>query len=106
MVRAIDMQQVITQAFPVEKVQQTQQQHPDIQQRYFDLKLNEEQRILREKVKNSEETHGAKITDRESRQGERQETGKRSASGEQPQQTEKASSSLMGEEGSIIDVKA
>lgn len=106
MVRAIDMQQVITQAFPVEKVQQTQQQHPDIQQRYFDIKLNEEQRILREKIKNTEEARGTKITDRESKQGERQEAGKRNAAGEQEQQAEKTASSLISEEGSIIDIKA
>jgi hypothetical protein len=106
MVRAIDMQQVITQAFPVEKVQQTQQQHPDIQQRYFDIKLNEEQRILREKIKNTEDTRETKITDRESKQGERQETGRRKAPGEQEHQTEKTDSSIMKEEGSIIDIKA
>ena len=53
MVRAIDAQQVILQSNMAEKVQQIQQQNPDMQQRYFALHLSEQDRLLREKVKQS-----------------------------------------------------
>lgn len=106
MVRAIDMQQVITQAYPVEKVQQTQQQHSDIQQRYFDVKLNEEQRLLREKVKTSEEAREAKITEQEGRKGQQREMEKRKDTGHQDKSKPGETADLLSDEGTFIDIKA
>ncbi|MDQ5988361.1 MAG: hypothetical protein CSYNP_04121 [Syntrophus sp. SKADARSKE-3] len=105
MVRAIDMQQVITQAYPVEKVQQTQQQHSDIQQRYFDTKLNEEQRLLREKVKNSEEARQAKITEQE-RKGQQRDMEKRKDSDRQDVDKSGETATFLSDEGTFIDIKA
>ena len=51
MVRAIDAQQVILQSNMAEKVQQIQQQNPDMQQRYFALQLSEEDRSVKRKSK-------------------------------------------------------
>lgn len=68
MVRAIDAQQVIMQSNMVEKVQQIQQQNPDMQQRYFALHLSEEDRLLREKVKQSEESEKAEIKEKKERE--------------------------------------
>jgi hypothetical protein len=106
MVRAIDMQQVITQAYPVEKVQQTQQQHSDIQQRYFDVKLNEEQRLLREKIKNSEEAHGGKITEKEEGRAQQREAGKRKEPDQQDLNKPQEAADYLSDEGTIIDIKA
>jgi hypothetical protein len=106
MVRAIDMQQVITQAYPAEKVQQTQQQHADIQQRYFDLKLNEEQKLLREKITDAEEARGTKISEKEGGRGEQREMGKRKGAGQKDAGKAKGTAELLSDEGSIIDIKA
>jgi len=76
MVRAIDAQQLITQLHPMEKVQQIQQQHGDMQQRYFQLELSEQDRISREKVKQSEESEKAIIKEREERKNKQQSKGK------------------------------
>jgi hypothetical protein len=71
MVRAIDAQQVILQSSTAEKIQQIQQQNPDMQQRYLALHLSEEDRLLREKVKQSEESEKAAIKEREERESGR-----------------------------------
>ena len=76
MVRAIDAQQSIIQMHPAEKVQQIQQQHGDMQQRYFQLELSEQDRIFREKVKQSEESEKAIIKEKEEQKDKRQGKGK------------------------------
>lgn len=74
MVRAIDAQQSILQSHQMEKVQNVQQQHADMQQRYFNLQLTEERRLQKEKVKDlehKEATHAIKDTfDREEKKRE------------------------------------
>ena len=60
MVRAIDIQQSILQTSAAEKIQQIQQQHADMQQRYFQLKLSEEDRLAQEKIRQFEEAEKAK----------------------------------------------
>jgi len=54
-----------------EKIQQIQQQNPDMQQRYFALHLSEEDRLSREKVKQSEESKKAAIKEKEERESGR-----------------------------------
>jgi len=71
MLRAVDMQQVLLQSHTSEKVQQTLQQHPDRQQRYFELHLQEEKKLLKEKVKDSEEVDHAAIHEQQEREGRR-----------------------------------
>ncbi len=61
MLRPIDLQQILTQSNSMERVQQAQQQHPDMQQRYFSVQLSEERKQLKETVKNTEETEKSKI---------------------------------------------
>lgn len=69
MLRAIDAQQIIAQITQAEKVQQVQQQHPEMQQRYFEARLSEENRLMQKKIKDAEETRKAIVTDREQRKG-------------------------------------
>ena len=56
MVRAIDAQQIILQSSVMEKIQQVQQQNPDMQQKYFALRLSEQDRLLKEEVNESDES--------------------------------------------------
>lgn len=71
MVRAIDAQQSILQSGIVEKLQQAQQQNPDMQQRNIALNLSEEDRLLKATVKQSEETEKAEIKEKEERESGR-----------------------------------
>ena len=61
MLRPVDLQQILTQSNSMERVQQAQQQHPDMQQRYFSVQLSEERKLLKETVKDAEETEKSKI---------------------------------------------
>jgi len=61
MLRGIDVKQVFLQTNSVERVQQTQQQHPDMQQRYLEIQIGEEKKLQKENVHNSEETEKARI---------------------------------------------
>jgi len=71
MVRAIDVQQSILQTTSLEKIQQIQQQHADMQQRYYQLKLSEEDRLAQEKVNQFKEADKAKIRKKEDSQDKR-----------------------------------
>lgn len=79
MVRAIDLQQSILQTSSTEKIQQIQQQHSDMQQRYIQLHLSEEDRLAREKVNHFKETDKAKIRDREEKQNKQKGMGQNPA---------------------------
>jgi hypothetical protein len=71
MVRAIDIQQSILQVSSTEKIQQIQQQHADMQQRYFHLQLSEEDRLAKEKVNSFKEADQAKIRKKEENESKR-----------------------------------
>lgn len=104
MVRPIDVQQVIIQSNPVEKIQQTQQRHPDMQQRYFDIELQKERASNKEKIKESQRIEQQPIKDDEKRQGWRGDEGgaqmKREGHEEQGQQEE-----TTDKQGRYVDVK-
>ena len=68
MVRSLDVQQVLLQSSTVERVQQVQQQQADVQQNHFGGQLAEEQRALREKVKDLAETERLMIKEKEERE--------------------------------------
>lgn len=71
MVRPLDLQQIILQSNPVEKIQQAQQKHPEMQQRQFDLELAEEKKLQQEKTRQLHESEQARIRREEQRQGRR-----------------------------------
>jgi len=100
MVRAVDMQQVLLQSHSSEKVQQVQQQHPDKQQRYFELQLQEEKKLLREQVKDPEEIERASIRDREEREGRR---GARDGNSKGSERSDEAAGD--NEEGHRINIR-
>jgi len=105
MVRPIDMNQGITQAYATEKVQKVQQEHPDMQQRYFSLQLQEEKKRQSEKVPDTEEAK-KKIID--AHQEKNREKNKK-RSDKNPNHVEDghdADSSMMPEQGAHIDIEA
>jgi hypothetical protein len=67
MVTPLDRAQNILQSNATERVQQVQQQHPDMQQRYFDIQLSQERKKMLQKVKESEEMERARIKEEEGR---------------------------------------
>jgi hypothetical protein len=71
MLRAVDVQQVLLQSSSVERVQQTQQQQSDMQQRYFEVQTGEEKKISKEKIKHSEEAEHAEIKKEEEKRRKR-----------------------------------
>ncbi len=63
MAGAIDLQHSVLQAPAADKVQQAHQQHPDMQQRYFSLQMNEDRKLRKEKINRSDDAEKALIRD-------------------------------------------
>jgi hypothetical protein len=101
MVRAIDAQHVILQSTMTEKVQQIQQQNPDMQQRYFALELSEQDRHLKAKVKDSEESEKSLIKEKQDHENERKNK-KRNAT-DNPEALAQAEDGE--DEGGLINIK-
>jgi hypothetical protein len=59
MVNLIERQ--ILQSKIIDRIQQIQQQHPDMQQQYFEIQLNQERRKMVKKVNESKEMYKARI---------------------------------------------
>lgn len=68
MVSAIERQ--ILQSQVMERIQQVQQQHPDMQQQYFKIQFGQERRKLKKKVNESDMIHNATVGEEE---GEKQQ---------------------------------
>ena len=71
MLRAVDVQQILLQTTSLERIQQTQQQQSDLQQRYVAVHSSEEKKTLKEKVKESDETEKGRIQREEERERKR-----------------------------------
>lgn len=68
MLKAIDVQQVIIQLDQTAKVQHVLQQHPEMQQRYLDIQTREQQKLMKQTIKNAEEAKQATIRENEKRE--------------------------------------
>ena len=105
MVRSLDVQQIILQSNAVERVQQVQQQHPDLQQRYFGDQLNKEKSLLREKVKDLEESERLMIKEEE-RHPKRKKNSKGSKQKREKEDASDVSNDLSTDEvGGKVDIK-
>ncbi|MCG6535759.1 MAG: hypothetical protein L7F78_13935 [Syntrophales bacterium LBB04] len=93
MVSAIEKQ--VLQSQVLDRIQQVQQQHPDMQQQYFNIQLSQERRKLKKKVNESEQIYHARISEddwerqqkdepREQEAPEQEVDGKASAEQKQP----------------------
>lgn len=103
--RSLDVNQVILQTNAVERVQQVQQQHPDVQQRYFKDQLRKEEKELKEKVKDTRNTENPVIDekDRRNRQEGRSEGEKGQKSKEDADNKDQMF--LADECGGTVDIK-
>jgi hypothetical protein len=105
-VRPIEMNQGIMQAHATEKIQKIQQQHPDMQQRYFSLQLQEEHKRQREKVSDAEEAK-KKIIDAQQEKNRESKNKDSDNTGKHCEDDYNVDSSLMPEQGDHhIDIKA
>ncbi|MDX9746210.1 MAG: hypothetical protein WCX84_09265 [Syntrophales bacterium] len=105
MVRPVDAQQSILQSHAMEKVQNVQQQHGDMQQRYFNLQLQEERRLQKERVKDLEKKDAPVIRDSFRHEGKKRET----RDGHEPEEQDLPPAEHPEDEpvpGSHIDIKA
>jgi hypothetical protein len=75
MMKGIDAQQIVTQTYMTEKVQQVQQRQADMQQRYFDVQLAEERRRLQEKIQQAEDAEKAKLREKKHERDKEKEHG-------------------------------
>jgi len=113
MLRGIDVKQVFLQTNSVEKVQQTQQQHPDMQQRYLEIQLNEEKKVQKEQVNYSGEAEKARIGQKKEEEqrkgapkGEQKRNPDEEAGGTGQAQNEESQDKLDGRAGPThIDIK-
>ena len=76
MTSSIDRQQSILQSNIMERIQQVQQQHPDMQQRYFENHLSQERIRKLHKVNNFDEMEYVHLRDKEEKGQHKQQQGK------------------------------
>lgn len=69
MVSAIEKQ--VLQSQVMERIQQVQQQHPDMQQQYFKIQFDQERRKLKKKVNESDQIHHSAVDGEEDRKREK-----------------------------------
>jgi len=110
MLRATDIQQILIQSNSMERVQQAQQQHADMQQRYFSVQLSEERKNLKETVKTTQETAKSKIKNKEEEEKQqKRENREDTYSGKAEMAHEKDTSEKIEHDridhGGLIDIK-
>jgi hypothetical protein len=106
MLRAVDVQQVLIQTTSVERLQQAQQQQSDLQQRYIALHASEEKKLLKEKVKESDETEKARIQREEERERKRKMTRDHQKAEDKPRQSPLEETPLEEGMGGRINIRA
>jgi hypothetical protein len=105
MLRATDLQQILIQSNSIERVQQTQQQNSDMQQRYFSVQLSEERKHIKETVKKTEETEKAKIKNEEEKEKHQKKAKNDEEHGEKRKVKQENSAADTSEHGGLIDIK-
>jgi hypothetical protein len=90
----------------MEKVQNVQQQHPDMQQRYLNIQLTEERRLQKEKVKDLEKKDEAVIKDTFDREEKKREMKDQHAKEDQESLDPDENPDEEPLPGSHIDIKA
>ena len=104
MLTAVDVQQILLQSNTVQKVQQTQQQHPETEQKYLALHLNEARKLEQEKVHNAEEAERVQLRDKEERRQRKKMAPERPPPGEQKRRETEGQSSPE-EQGEYVDIR-
>jgi len=100
------MQQILLQTTVVEKVQQVQQQHADVEKKLFAMHLQDDLDQRKKAVQDTKESEKAVI--REEDKGKRQKSGKRLASPKDGEQGKQPVHETLEEreQGRIVDLIA
>lgn len=104
MLRAVDVQQILLQTNPVERIQQTQQQQSDMQQRHFAVEVGLEKKIMEEKVKVADETERSSIK-REEEEKKKRHSKSSTSDHEHPAEAAGKDATDDKPQGRLIDVK-
>jgi len=105
MVRSLDMQQILLQSNAVERIQQVQQQHPNVQQQYFGDQLNKQQSLLKEKVKHLEESERLMIREEDRQHKEKKHHGDRKQNARKEDTSDVTNDLSVDEFGVKVDIK-
>lgn len=104
MVRAIDQRESVLQSGIAERIQQVQQRHPEVQQRYFEMQLSQEHRKRLQQVTEAEEKEALRFQGDSQR--EQHESARRHTAGEPPAGDGAVTEEPPGQEGQgRIDIK-
>ena len=99
MVSAIEKQ--ILQSQVMERIQQVQQKHPDMQQQYFEIQFGQERRKLNKKVNESDQIHHAKVGEEEGKKQQKDPPQEQEA----PEQVVDGNASSEQKQHDHIDIK-
>ncbi|MGO9137368.1 MAG: hypothetical protein ACLQBC_06825 [Syntrophales bacterium] len=76
-----------------------------MQQRYFSVQLSEERKLLKETVKNSEETEKSKIRDEEGKEGHQKKTKSEAENTGKMEMKQETGDTDDANQGGLIDIK-
>jgi len=105
MVRSVDVQQVLLHINSVERVQQVHQQHPDVQQRYFEDRLNKQRKESKEKIKKGQETENPVIKDEKQERESREHSLEGDGQNEQKKAESLEQALSDNDRGRTVDIK-
>lgn len=106
-VRPIDIQQIVAKAEDVERIQETQQQQPRMQQGHFATELQQQQEVKKRQAPPSPRSEEAKIREEAYNARQRRyQLGKRKKQKEDMKDKVTAERKNIKKEGQIIDIKA
>ncbi len=104
MITAVDVQQILIQSSNAQKLQQTQEQRPDTEQKYLALQLNEARKLQQEQVNNAEEAERVMLREKEERRDRKKAAPERRAADQRPSRDKDHPPSLE-EHGEYIDIR-
>jgi methionine-rich copper-binding protein CopC len=105
MLRSVDMQQVLLHSNVVEKVQQVQQQHAEVERKNFALQFQEEIEQRKKEVQDTKESEELQIREEERRKRQRQETMSEQEKAEGDTPLPRKETVIEVEQGKILDLK-
>jgi len=102
--RSIDMQQILLQTTAVEKVQQVQQQHADVEKKHFALQFQEEMDQKKKEVQDTKESEEATIREEERKRQQKEEYKSNSSREEEDRNNPKKENLVEMDQGKILDL--
>ena len=105
MLRSLDVQQILLQSNKTERIQQTNANTPECQQRHFESEMAKDRRALREKTKELEASARLKIREEKKHDQRGKNRGNKEAGGDQEGDKDLAADLAIDEPGSKVDIR-